>query len=241
MKSLIFSVLLSIMPAFSVASNKLEVVDSLSVKDSLSYFTSDSNYNVYKENGHESRYDKRIHYFRKYWATLIPTQLVVQNAGNMGLISIGLGWDYGKHRQWETHLLWGYIPKYKSTRGKLTMTLKENYIPWSTYVGKGWNLEPLSTGLYVNTVYGHEFWRSQPQRYPDKYYNALSTKFRINVFLGQRITKMVPNNRRMFVKSVTVFYEVSTCDLYIRSMLSYDDVKLKDILGLSLGLKFQLL
>ncbi len=46
MKSLIFSVLLSIMPAFSVASNKLEVVDSLSVKDSLSYFTSDSNYNA---------------------------------------------------------------------------------------------------------------------------------------------------------------------------------------------------
>ena len=121
------------------------------------------------------------------------------------------------------------------------MTLKENYIPWSIYLGKGWGFEPFETGLYINTVYGHEFWRSQPQRYPDKYYSALSTKFRVNVFFGQRVTKVIPNNHRMFVKSITAFYEISTCDLYIRSMFTDDDVKLKDIIGLSLGLKFQLL
>jgi hypothetical protein len=241
MKSLIFSALLMFMPIQSFAADVIDKIDSLSLSDSLAYFTSSSKQNVYKENGHESVYDRRIHYFRKYWAALIPTQVVVQNAGNMGLFSIGLGWDYGKHRQWETHVLWGYIPKYDSTRGKLTMTLKENYIPWSIYLGKGWGFEPFETGLYINTVYGHEFWRSQPQRYPDKYYNALSTKFRINVFLGQRVTKVIPNNHRMFVKSITAFYEISTCDLYIRSMFIDDDVKLKDILGLSLGLRFQLL
>jgi hypothetical protein len=241
MRSLIFSALLLFMPLHSFAGDVIDDTDSLSTKDSLSYFTSGVRQNVYKENGRESRYDRRIHYFRKYWATLIPTQVVAQNAGNMGIFSIGLGWDYGKHRQWETHLLWGYIPKYDSTRGKLTMTLKENYIPWSIYVGKGWSVEPFETGLYINTVYGHEFWRSQPKRYPDKYYSALSTKFRINIFFGQRVTKVIPNNHRMFVKSITAFYEISTCDLYIRSMLTDDDVKLKDILGLSLGLKFQLL
>ena len=52
-------------------------------------------------------------------------------------------------------------------------------------------------------VYGHEFWKSQPSRYPDKYYEFMSTKFRLNLALGQRIT-----------------------------------LKIKDILGLSIGMKF---
>ena len=189
MKSLIFSALLLFMPLHTFAGGVIDEIDSLSLNDSLAYFTSSSKPYIYKEKGHESAYDRRIHYFRKYWAALIPTQVVVQNAGNMGIFSIGFGWEYGKHGQWETHLLWGYIPKYDSTRGKLTMTLKENYIPWSIYLGKGWNFEPFETGLYINTVYGHEFWRSQPQRYPDKYYSALSTKFRLNVFFGSTCYK----------------------------------------------------
>lgn len=186
-----------------------------------------------------SGYDRRVHRFRKRWASLIPTQNVIQYAGNMGAVSIGVGWDYGRRRQWETHLLMGYLPKFRSHRGKVTMTLKENFIPWSLYVGGGWVVEPLSCGVYLNTVFGHEFWDRQPHRYPDKYYPFLSTKVRINAFVGQRIEKQVPRNRRKFIKSVTAFYEVGTCDLYIRAMIQDGNVSLWDILGLSLGLKFQ--
>ena len=35
-----------------------------------------------------------------------------------------------------------------------------------------------------------------------------------------------------------LFYEVGTCDLYIRSLFQGQDVKIKDILGLSIGMKF---
>lgn len=34
-----------------------------------------------------SRFDRRVNHIRRYWASLIPTQFVLQNAGNMGLIS----------------------------------------------------------------------------------------------------------------------------------------------------------
>lgn len=186
-------------------------------------------------------YDNRIHRYRRYWANLIPTQLIIQNAGNMGLVSAGLGWDYGGHRQWETHLLIGFIPKYESPRAKFTFTLKQTYIPWSRVVGHDLSFEPLTCGLYFNTVAGHEFWKEQPHRYPDKYYAFLSTRFRLNVFLGQRLTKVIPDNSRKFVKSITAFYEVSTCDLYIRSAFIDDKVKISDIVGLSLGIKLQLL
>ena len=187
-----------------------------------------------------TRYDRRVHRYRLQWQSLIPTQTVVQFAGNMGLLSFGVGWEYGRHKQWETHLLFGFLPRYGSDRAKVTMTLKENFIPWSIYLKRGWAVEPLSVGLYFNTVFGPEFWRSLPARYPDSYYPFLSTKVRVNVFAGQRVELVLPSNRRKFVKSITAFYELSTCDLYLRALVQDGSVSLCDIFGLSLGLKFQL-
>lgn len=186
-----------------------------------------------------NRYDRRVHRYRLRWQSLIPTQSVVQFAGNMGLMSFGVGWDYGRRKQWETHLMFGFLPKAQSERAKATMTLKENFIPWSLYLKRGWAVEPLSVGLYFNTVFGSEFWQRQPARYPDSYYPFLSTRMRVNVFVGQRLELTLPSNRRKFVKSITAFYELSTCDLYLRALFQDRYVKLKDIVGLSLGLKFQ--
>lgn len=186
------------------------------------------------------RFDHRVHRVRRYWANLIPTQVVVQNAGNMGFASAGVGWEYGKRGQWETHLLWGFIPKYDSGRAHLTQTIKENYIPWSISFNDWLALEPLEATMYVNTVYGHEFWRSQPGRYPDKYYEALSTKFRINVGVGQRLTLSL-NPNKYFFKGVTLFYEISSCDLYIRSLFQGTAISFWDTIGLSIGVKLQTL
>ncbi len=185
-------------------------------------------------------YDRRVTSYRRMWNFLIPTQLIVQYAGNMGVVSAGVGWNYGSRRQYETNLLFGYLPKFNTERAKLTMTLKQNYIPWRIPLGTGFNAEPLSCGIYLNTVFGHEFWGREPQRYPDEYYQFLSTKVRINVFVGQRITAIVPENRRKFLKNISAFYEVSTCDLYVRAMVQDSSVSLWDILSLSLGLKMQI-
>ncbi len=195
---------------------------------------------IYTQEVKESRYDMRVHRYRKHWAALIPTQYVIQNAGNMGFLSAGIGWDYGCRRQWETDLLFGIIPRHQATRAKLTMTVKENYIPWSFNMKRGFSLEPLTASIYLNTVYGHEFWNTQPSRYPDSYYDFMSTKFRLNAALGQRFTWQIPQEkRRGLARSITVFYELSSCDLYIRSMIVDHYVKLRDILGLSLGIKLQ--
>ena len=201
---------------------------------------------IYVEEDGNSKYEQRLQRKQKVWASLIPTHFVLQNAGNMGVLSAGIGWSYGKRRQWETDLLFGYIPKHDSSRGKLTTTLKGNFIPWdvdlshfSHKIPQGrWVFKPLTTSLYLNTVYGHEFWKSQPGRYPDKYYEFMSTKFRLNVALGQRLTFVIPESKRKRSGRMSLFYEVGTCDLYIRSMFQSSDVKLKDILGLSIGVKF---
>lgn len=188
-----------------------------------------------------TRYDRKVFYRRRFWNSLIPTQIVAQNAGNMGLFSVGIGWDYGRHGQWETHLMWGLLPKYSSDRAKLTMTIKENYLPWRIQFDDKWMFNPLSCGIYFNTVFGDEFWKSQPDRYPKGYYEWMSTKYRVNIFVGERITFEIPENRRKAIKSLSLFYEISTCDLYIRSMWLDDAVTLWDIIGLSIGVKLQLM
>lgn len=43
------------------------------------------NTGLFAESPDTTRYDKRIHHYRKNWESLIPTQLILQTCGNMGL------------------------------------------------------------------------------------------------------------------------------------------------------------
>ena len=157
-----------------------------------------------------TRYDRRIIRYRKHWDVLMPTQSVIQTCGNMGIISVGIGWDYGKRRQWRRDL------------------------------GKGWQFEPLECTLYLNTVLGHDFWTKQPTKYESGYY-PFSTRVRPNLGFGERFTYKIPNNRRKRVKSITMFYELSTNDIYFMRFYRNGNANFWDVFGLSFGAKLQIL
>lgn len=191
-------------------------------------------------NRHSNRYDRRVHRYRKHWESLIPTHTKLQFAGNMGLLSLGTGWDYGRHNQWETDIFFGILPKYQSDKTKITMTLKQNYMPWSIGLGKQFYVEPLACGMYLNTVFGEDFWTNEPDRYPKGYY-GFSSRVRIHIYMGQRLTYDIPQRWRLGARAVTFFYEISTCDLYVVSAFTNKYLKPKDYLSLSFGLKLQML
>lgn len=189
----------------------------------------------------EHRYDRRVHRYRRHWEALIPTHTKIQYAGNMGLISFGTGWDYGKRNQWETDILLGILPKYLSSENKLTFTVKQNYMPWSLQIKESrFSVEPLACGMYLNTVLGDEFWVKEPERYPQGYY-GFSSKVRIHAFLGQRFTYDIDPQKRFTAKTITFFYEISTCDLYLVSAFTNKYLRPRDYLSLSFGIKLQLL
>lgn len=219
------------------------IISSILLICAMSVSAADS---TFVEETQLSKYEQRILRKEKAWASLIPTHFVIQNAGNMGVLSAGIGWSYGKNRKWETDLLLGFIPKHDSSRAKLTTTLKGNYIPWRISLNPKadtdsegrWHFEPLSVSLYLNTVYGSEFWKSQPARYPDKYYEFMSTKFRLNIAFGERLTFYIPKAKRKRHNKMSLFYEIGSTDLYIRSLFQGQAVSFGDIIGLSIGLKF---
>lgn len=187
----------------------------------------------------QTGYDKRVEKYTSVWQKLIPNYQKIQYAGGMGLLSFGTGWDYGKNNQWETDVFLGFVPKYSTKKNKITFTVKQNYIPWNTDLGKNFSTNLLACGLYVNSIFGEEFWQSEPDKYPNGYY-SFSTKMRFNAYVGQRLTYNIDHHKRIFAKSVTFYYELSSCDLYIISAITNSYIGPKDIVKLSLGVKVQL-
>ena len=195
---------------------------------------------VYIKEYHHTEYSPRRERYVTRWAKLIPSYIKAQFAGSMGLISIGTGWSYGRNKQWESDVLFGFVPKYSTKRSKMTMTIKQNFIPWNVSISDKINLKPFYTGLYVNTIFDDDFWGKQPDKYSNGYY-GFSTKIRFNVFIGQGWEYKFNSQKNLLFKSATFFYEISTNELYIISSATNRYLKAKDILGLSLGLKLQIL
>jgi len=99
----------------------------------------------------QSKYERHVERYQSAWQKLIPKYTKLQFAGSMGLLSAGIGWDYGKQHQWETDVMLGFVPHY-SSKSKATFTLKQNFMPWKVDLGKNLSIEPLACGLYINTV-----------------------------------------------------------------------------------------
>lgn len=186
----------------------------------------------------DDRYAKRIERYTSFWEKLIPRYTKLQFAGSMGMLSVGTGWNYGKDH-WETDFLLGLVPRNSDRHAMATITLKQNYIPWHIPLHERFSLEPLTCGLYINTLLDKDFWVRNPDRYPNGYY-TFSTRVRTHIFVGQRITLNLKSKKR-WNKSISLFYELSTCDLYLISAATNHYLKPRDYLSLSFGAKFQIL
>ncbi len=173
------------------------------------------------------------------WMRIIPNQFTLQYAGSIGAASVGIGWHYGRARHWETEMLVGFVPRYHARHAHYTFTLKERYVPWHCRLSSRWTLQPLTAGLFFNTISGGEFWRREPDKYPKRYY-GFSSKIRTNVFLGQRIRYAVPSRRRVFHSAISAYYELSSCDLYIVSKATNKSYPWSRTLSLAFGLCWEL-
>ena len=172
------------------------------------------------------------------WSKLIPTQLKIQYAGDMGFLSLGPGWDLGKKRRWEINTFVGFIRETNVSPTHITFTLKQTYKPFRVSLGEKFELEPLTAGFYINKVFGQYFWQRLPDRYPKGYYFwALNTRF--NVFLGEAITFRF--SKYLSGDTLSLFYEFNTNDLYIISAINNDYLNIMDIINLSFGVKFTFL
>lgn len=182
----------------------------------------------------ELKYEHRMDRRADFWSKLVPDMWAVQFAGGLGMISAGLGWDYGKNKQWETQIMLGFLPKRYNYHSYWTFTLREFFVPWRLKINDSWSVRPLTVALSVNSILHGDFWMSEPDRYPKGYY-GFSSRMRFHLALGQRFTFSIPKYKRFLSKEVSLYYEVSTCELYVRQKILSGSIPLKDILMLGVG------
>lgn len=181
-----------------------------------------------------TRYHQRLAKRQEHWNRLIPSLFILQYAGDIGMLAGGLGWDYGRSNQWETHLTFGYIPPHQHYKHYWTFTLREMFLPWNLRFGKSWSVRPLSISLAANSMLDGDFWSSEPERYPRGYYQ-FSSKIRFQLGLGQRISWAIPEKHRFLSQQISLYYEIVTCDLYVRQKFLSKKIPLKDIIAIGIG------
>jgi hypothetical protein len=166
---------------------------------------------------------------------VVPSHLTAQFAGAMGAAALGPGFNYGKHKRWDSEVLLGYVPKFDSEKVKYTINFRQTYKPFNLHLGNHLSLYPLRTGAFVNTTIGKEFWMSTPEKYPSKYY-TFSTKLRLNIFAGQELAYHLKSKD---LESIRFFYDIHTSDLYLISRIQNTYLRKRNYLGLALGVKLQ--
>ncbi len=193
-----------------------------------------------KTDSARTKYEQMMVRRMERWQKLIPDHYKAQFAGSIGVFSVGTGWTYGKKEQWETDIMIGFLPKFESKRGKAVLTLKESYVPWRLRIRQStWVVQPLSCSLYFSSILSSQFWRREPDRYPNGYY-GFSTRIRANLSLGQRIMYDIPDDSRWLVRDVALYYELGACDTDFCTFFGDRSIRLKDILSLSVGIKLHI-
>ncbi|MDE7125086.1 MAG: hypothetical protein K2O12_01200 [Muribaculaceae bacterium] len=180
------------------------------------------------------KYEHRLQRREATWRKLIPEMFTLQYAGDIGMLSAGLGWAYGKGDRWETHLLFGFLPKRYNYHHYWTFTLREVFNPWRLDFKKQYHVVPLSVNLSLNSILHSDFWMKEPSRYPNGYY-GFSSRMRFHLGFGSRFCISIPRHKRFLSREVAVYYEISTCDLYVRQKLLNSNIPLKDIIAIGIG------
>lgn len=182
--------------------------------------------------------DRRQHVGYEGWQRITPTHVKAQYAGGMGVASIGAGWDYGRRCRWESDVMFGILPKAYADETHFTISVRQNYIPWSINLSPRFDLEPFTVGAYINYITGERFWVKEPGKYPGDRYYSFTSRLRLHLALGQRLTMTLPSAATL--RSITLYYELSANDLNIIAKVGNRHLTLADIFHFSAGVKFQL-
>ena len=113
----------------------------------------------------------------------LPLHVKAQFAGDIGLVSLGVGKDFFRQKL-DTDIFLGYLPKSVGGDRIMTAALKTAYVPFKTIpVGKlAWR--PLRTGVQVSYTFGDDYFALQPEdKYPKEYYK-FSTAIHFYFLLG---------------------------------------------------------
>lgn len=132
-----------------------------------------------------------------------PEHAKLQLAGNIGFLSPGVGWAWGRL---EGDVFLGWVPEAIGGADVFSVTGKLGWTPWSVRAG-GWSLRPLTLALQLTYTFGDQYF--VVPRFP-----FTPTALRSGVALGAELA------RRVGRRSVGLYAEAVALDLGLGYWLS---------------------
>ncbi|NMM47959.1 hypothetical protein [Marinigracilibium pacificum] len=165
-----------------------------------------------------------------------PDFVNLQYAGNFGMISFGGGYELlsvEKPSYLNLGFYFGYLPEKVGGIEEYSANLKLTYIPnVRVRLSNRFDLNFLTTGMFVNYAFGNDHFTRWSERYPNGYYWWVPS-IRIGVFTGGGINLKMKGSNRDFIN---FYYEFSTHDLELISYIQNPDyLSPIKIFNLSLG------
>jgi hypothetical protein len=165
-----------------------------------------------------------------YHPILSRMYVPVQFAGNIGLVSAGIGYRPLRDK-YQLSLLYGYTPSSVSAVTCHLITAKNNFHIYQFHVSDTRTFIPYAAIGISLEVSGRSFFR-QPDVMPDSYYDFPKSLHAIPS-LGVKLRHKSLKLKGFY--ATEFFAEASTVDAYIWYKFQSNDVEVRDIVSLALG------
>ena len=166
----------------------------------------------------------------------VPDFIPVQYAGNIGFISAGVGYA-SRLRNYELGIMYGYVPRSMAGTYIHTVTAK-NTFPVTRYQLKDRKILIPYVGLGVSLEVGGNAFFRMPDHFPDSYYDY-PKNMRVLAYGGAKVQHLFEDDFHG-LSGVELFAEAGTVDLYVWYKAMSNEIRLKEIFTLAVGINFLL-
>lgn len=166
---------------------------------------------------------------------LLPDQLKLQLAGDVGFLSPGVGYAWADRRL-EADLFFGWVPRAVGGEDIVSFTAKVTALPWKVRLGERWFLQPASAALQLTYTLGDDYFVTLPSRYRPHYYEV-PTALRAGVAFGGALGRKGSGA----IRELAFYWEVVALDTMLFVwLLNREVLGPADVFTLALGLRLSL-
>jgi hypothetical protein len=160
--------------------------------------------------------------------SIIPSTAQLQYAGNVGLGSIGAGYNITSRTK--LNFIYGYLPKWVNNTEVQTVALKGTYDIIPINLNTQFSTTTY-TGATLMRSFAHNAYVKFPDYYPKDYY--FSNAVHIAPLIGQSLTFKQKKN-------LSIYAELSTLDYYFYYYMINKHIDFQDIWNISFGITLNL-
>ena len=157
-----------------------------------------------------------------------PDYATIQFAGNIGFLSLGIGYQFFNNRI-NSEILYGFVPASISKAENINTITFKNTFPIINKKHKTVITSPI-TGFAVSYETGNNSFVKLPDKYPDDYYRT--NAFHFTFFVGAKAHKDF--TKPIIIKGIDFYFEIGSVDTYLWYAMS-QKINPRKIFSLSVG------